>query len=73
MRGARALWGVCLLLGFALDHIWILFDEHKQAWHDKIAGFYVVRGDAQPIAMVPMKRRLIGFMGYDVLCRRARR
>ena len=30
---------VALLLGF----IWAAFDAHKQGWHDKIAGTYVVR------------------------------
>src|SRR5262245_21868759 len=52
MRVARALWAVFLLSSLAIDHFWILCDEHKQAWHDKIAGFYVVRCGAQPIAMV---------------------
>lgn len=28
---------------FGLGFIWIGFDPHKQGWHDKIAGTYVVR------------------------------
>lgn len=28
-----------LLLGF----LWVIWDEKKQAWHDKIAGTYVVK------------------------------
>ena len=31
--------GAAFLLGF----IWAAFDAHKQGWHDKIAGTYVVR------------------------------
>ena len=31
--------GAVLLLGF----IWAAFDGHKQGWHDKIAGTYVVK------------------------------
>lgn len=30
-------------LFFGLGFIWIGFDPHKQGWHDKIAGTYVVR------------------------------
>ena len=30
-----------LLLG--LGYLWIIFDENKQAWHDKTAGTYVLR------------------------------
>lgn len=28
---------------FYLGFIWVALDEHKQGWHDKIAGTYVVR------------------------------
>jgi len=31
------------LIVIGLGFIWIAFDEHKQAWHDKIAGTLVVR------------------------------
>jgi len=30
-------------LVFGLGFLWIGFDPHKQGWHDKIAGTYVVR------------------------------
>lgn len=58
----RAVIAMFLMLFFALDHLWILFDEHKQAWHDKLAGFYVIRCGAKPIAECPMNRRVINFM-----------
>jgi uncharacterized RDD family membrane protein YckC len=57
----RSFAAVVLLLFFGLDHLWILFDEHKQAWHDKISGFYVVKSKAQPTGMQPVVRRLINF------------
>jgi uncharacterized RDD family membrane protein YckC len=34
---------LCLGLGF----IWIAFDKKKQAWHDKVAGTYVIRKNAE--------------------------
>ena len=34
------------LLFFSLGFLWILFDEHKQGWHDKLMSTYVV--DAPP-------------------------
>ena len=58
----RAAVAVFLLWFFALDHIWILFDPHKQAWHDKVSGFYVVKCKARPNGTQPMSRRLINFM-----------
>lgn len=30
-------------VAFGLGLIWMVFDEHRQGWHDKIAGTYVVR------------------------------
>jgi uncharacterized RDD family membrane protein YckC len=51
---------VCML---ALDHLWILFDERKQAWHDKITGFYVVKRHAQPAGEARMVQRMINIMG----------
>jgi len=58
----RAAVAVFLLWFFALDHIWILFDPHKQAWHDKVSGFYVVKRRAKPHGTQLMNRRLINFM-----------
>jgi len=63
-RIARAAWAVALLCTFSLDHLWILFDEHRQTWHDKVSGFYVVKRGAQPLARVAIRRRLIFFMNY---------
>ena len=58
----RAVVAIFLMWFFALDHLWILFDEHKQAWHDKLAGFYVIRRGAKPIATCVVRRRVINFM-----------
>ncbi len=58
----RAGMAVFLMLFFLLDHIWILFDPHKQAWHDKVSGFYVVKCDAKPTGTRPVRRRYINFM-----------
>ncbi|UCH36815.1 MAG: RDD family protein [Armatimonadota bacterium] len=42
-------WIGSLLSAFVLclGYLWIAFDPDKQAWHDKIAGTYVVRAQAQ--------------------------
>lgn len=58
----RSFVAVVLLLFFALDHLWILFDEHKQAWHDKLSGFYVVRSKARPVGTQRVTRRIINFV-----------
>ncbi len=58
----RSFVAVVLLLFFALDHLWILFDEHKQAWHDKLSGFYVVKRKAQPCGTQRVTQRIINFM-----------
>ncbi len=63
-RGVAALG---LMWIFALDHLWILFDEQKQSWHDKLTGFYVVKSRAQPVGKVRVQRRLVGVMGYSFL------
>jgi len=58
----RAVLALFLLWFFALDHLWILFDRRKQAWHDKVTGFYVVKCGAQPVATGRIIQRVIGFM-----------
>lgn len=58
----RALITVFLLWTFAFDHLWILFDKHKQAWHDKVSGFYVIKCKARPKGTQQVERRLINFM-----------
>jgi uncharacterized RDD family membrane protein YckC len=39
----RALSGIVSLLVLAIGALWILRDPERQAWHDKIAGTYVVK------------------------------
>lgn len=62
----RSLWAMFLTFFFALNHLWILFDPHKQAWHDKLSGFYVVKRRAKPIGEQRVVRRVIGFLGYNL-------
>jgi uncharacterized RDD family membrane protein YckC len=58
----RSALAIFLLWVFCLDHLWIAFDERRQAWHDKVSGFYVVKRRAQPVGRVRMNRRMINFM-----------
>ncbi len=58
----RAVAALGLSCFFALNHIWIIFDPHRQAWHDKITGFYVVKRNAKPSGTVQVVRRLVNFM-----------
>jgi hypothetical protein len=58
----RAAIAVFLLWFFCLDHIWIAFDERKQAWHDKVSGFYIVKRNARPVGWARINRRVIQFM-----------
>lgn len=60
----RAVVGAALFRAFALDHLWIPCDRCKQAWHDKISGFYVVKAKAQPVGTVQVVRRVIHFMDW---------
>lgn len=66
-RTHRMLWAAFLLFGFLLDHIWIAVDQHRQAWHDKLTGYYVIRRGAQPIARVAINRRVINFGGLTFI------
>lgn len=44
MRGfARTLGTVLSFSAFGLGHLWAAWDGRKQAWHDKLAGTYVIR------------------------------
>ncbi len=63
----RSLWATFLTFFFALNHVWILFDPRKQAWHDKLSGFYVVKRRANPIGEQRIVRRVIGFFGYNLI------
>ncbi|MBN2562325.1 MAG: RDD family protein [Phycisphaerae bacterium] len=58
----RAAIALFLLWFFGLDHIWIIFDARKQAWHDKVSGFYVVKRKAVPVGTEPVNHRVIHFM-----------
>jgi uncharacterized RDD family membrane protein YckC len=58
----RSLAAAFLLWFFALDLFWILVDPRKQAWHDKISGFYVIKRSAKPIGTQPVILRVIDFM-----------
>jgi lipoprotein NlpI/uncharacterized RDD family membrane protein YckC len=40
--------GLALGLGF----IWIAIDRNRQAWHDKVAGTYVIKSGANPVRTV---------------------
>lgn len=37
---------------FGLGYIWITVDSNRQAWHDKIAGTYVIKAKAEPVRTV---------------------
>ena len=39
----RALTGIFSLAVFGLGFLWILRDPERQAWHDRVAGTYVVK------------------------------
>ncbi|HKQ47349.1 MAG TPA: RDD family protein [Phycisphaerae bacterium] len=51
------IWGL-----FVIDHFWILFDERKQTWHDKVSGFYVVKCKARPMGTQQVVQRIVNFM-----------
>ncbi len=64
MRAYRAFIAVWLMMIFGLDHLWILLDPKKQAWHDKVSGFYVVKRGAQPVGRQHVSQRVVNFMGF---------
>jgi uncharacterized RDD family membrane protein YckC len=39
----RGLTGILSLAALGLGGFWILVDQQRQAWHDKVAGTYVVK------------------------------
>jgi hypothetical protein len=41
---------------FGLGYIWITIDADRQAWHDKIAGTYVIRSGAMPVRVINLPR-----------------
>jgi hypothetical protein len=51
----RALSSLLSLLPVGLGFIWILFDPHRNAWHDKISGTQVVQVRQTPQARIAHK------------------
>ena len=41
---------------FGLGYIWITIDADRQAWHDKIAGTYVIKSGAMPVRVINLPR-----------------
>lgn len=39
-----------------LGYFWIVFDTNRQAWHDKIAGTYVIKSNAIPTETIQLSR-----------------
>ena len=64
----RSLSAVFLMWFFALDHFWILFDERKQTWHDKISSFYVIKRAAQPIGTRRIVQGVTNIFGLTFIC-----
>ncbi len=44
-------------LAFGLGYLWIALDKNKQAWHDKIAGIYVIRPKATPVGTTEVRQK----------------
>jgi uncharacterized RDD family membrane protein YckC len=63
----RAVAAAILVWIFALDHLWILFDDRKQAWHDKITGFYVVKRHAEPAGEARMVQRVVNILAMTLV------
>ena len=42
-------------LALGLGFLWIALDKNKQAWHDKIAGTYVIRPKATPVGTTEVR------------------
>ena len=64
----RSLSAVFLMWFFALDHLWILCDERKQAWHDKVSSFYVIKRSAQPIGTRRIVQGVTNILGLTFIC-----
>lgn len=64
----RSVSAVFLMWFFALDHFWILFDERKQSWHDKISSFYVIKRSAQPIGTRRIVQSVTNIFGLTFIC-----
>lgn len=64
----RSLSAVFLMWFFALDHFWILFDERKQSWHDKVSSFYVIKRSAQPVGTRRIVQSVTNIFGLTFIC-----
>lgn len=64
-RAAVALYMFRLM--FYVDHGWILFDDRKQAWHDKVSGFYVIKRGSMPTGSQPIRQRLVNFATVSMI------
>ena len=64
----RSLSAVFLMWFFALDHLWILCDERKQTWHDKVSSFYVIKRSAQPIGTRRIVQGVTNILGLTFIC-----
>lgn len=59
----RSLASLVSAIPLFLGYIWVAFDSKKQAWHDKIAGTYVVRTDKNPRIGLAILIIIFGFIG----------
>ena len=59
----RQISAVISALACGLGFIWIAFDPNKQSWHDKIAGTYVIKTEAQPVGAIGLPRRRVVRVG----------
>ena len=46
-------------LALGLGFLWIALDKNKQAWHDKIAGTYVIRPKATPVGTTEVRGKAL--------------
>jgi uncharacterized RDD family membrane protein YckC len=63
----RSLSAILLMWVLAIDHFWILLDDRKQAWHDKISGFYVVKCKARPVGTAQVVQRIVNILGLSMV------
>jgi len=57
-------------LVFSIGYIWVAFDANKQAWHDKVAGTYVIRKGVTRSATLSLWSGVIRYrwFSFQVLC-----
>jgi uncharacterized RDD family membrane protein YckC len=48
----RTIFSFFSAIPLGLGYIWIAVDENRQAWHDKIAGTYVIKADAKSVQTI---------------------